>query len=831
MIRFRYFLKYLLLGILALTIAVNQPSLILAQEVSKQAQQYQAEVLNHKGQRQLDRGQAAEALKTWQQATKLYQQQKDSEGIAGSLINENVALQTLGLYPRACTTLLKALKLDAWICATSLEPPVVSTQEALKAAINKVNPTSVNLLGLQNLGNVLSLIGKLNESETVLQETLTLAQQVQLENTSDILLSLANTEQLIYRRLQEQYQWIEEPLFQETIVNFLPEKALASLEIYQIIENTPQTSQAVKLQAQLNRLSLLLDFNNWLNTKYNLIYNHAKINDITQQIQLLVNQLLKNHSAFSQLSAEQSIYAKLKFAYNLNQIPNKQLHLSAIEYAQQALQIAKSLNNQRLESSSLGMLGELQTELSQTYFEQALGLAQSVQAWDLAYEWQQQLGSLYDKSGKPEQARIAYAAAIDNLTQVRDNLLTSNADLQFSFYEQVEPVYRNYIRLLLREQFPDLERVIETIGQFQIAELENFLQCGKLNLVALNQIQNVGSAVLIYIIDLNDTIEVIVQTPGRSPVHHSVDSKLVKIHVNALLDLLQDKRLVSTKERIFISHYQALYNQLIAPVKKYLPPSGTLVFTLDRAFQSLPMHLLHDGKDYLVKQYSFSETLGSRIRPPKFLQPEQFKALIAGLSKTSPSFADPNAPQGTKPLPQAKQEVKDVQKQTQSSLTLLDENFTSQQFGQELSKDNFPIVHVTTHGQFSSDPKRTVILAYDKAINVLEFESLLRSRTIANTDTIELLVLSACQTAKGNKRSALGIAGVSAQAGARSTIATLWLVDAKSTTLFMEEFYQGLRNKLSKAEALRLAQISLMSNPEYSHPYYWAPFLLVGSWL
>lgn len=126
---------------------------------------------------------------------------------------------------------------------------------------------------------------------------------------------------------------------------------------------------------------------------------------------------------------------------------------------------------------------------------------------------------------------------------------------------------------------------------------------------------------------------------------------------------------------------------------------------------------------------------------------------------------------------------------------------------------------------------KTVLLAYDKVINIREFDKLLKGKIKTDTDAIELLVLSACQTAKGNKKSALGMAGVAAQAGARTTIATLWLVDADSTALLMEEFYKGLKNAIPKAEALRIAQLALMKNPKYAHHYYWAPFLLVGSWL
>jgi CHAT domain-containing protein len=133
-----------------------------------------------------------------------------------------------------------------------------------------------------------------------------------------------------------------------------------------------------------------------------------------------------------------------------------------------------------------------------------------------------------------------------------------------------------------------------------------------------------------------------------------------------------------------------------------------------------------------------------------------------------------------------------------AAVELLNEEFTSNSFQNQIDRADFPVVHITTHGQFSSDPQQTVILAWDRAINVRELNDLLKSQLQSGRATIELLVLSACQTAKGDRRSALGIAGVAASAGARSTVATLWLVDAQSTAQLMGEFYEGLNNGLSK---------------------------------
>lgn len=835
MLKYRYWFKYLLLVVLGLSIVITQPSFILAQEVNKATQQ-QAQLLTQKGYEQLNQGRAASALETWQKATIIYRQLDDQKLLTKSLIDENIALQTLGLYPRACNTLLKALKLDAnaSLCATTPQQPTESMEKLLTATINKQTLSPVNLLGLHNLGEVLRRLGKLDESKKVLSEILSAAKLIPSIDISGILLSLGSTKQDIYKQARNQYSELEEPISQKKFVTFIQQQALDSLDIFQQVISTSKTPKEIKLQAQLHRLSLLVEFHQWLALESNS--GNTKLSSlrtkITQNIQLTVALLLENNSVFSQLPASYSVYAKLNFAKSLNKIPDQQFHSLAIEYAESALETAKSTNSQRLQSESFGTLGKLKIEQSQPYFEQALGLAQSVQAWDLAYQWQHELGILYKEQGKYKEALQAYSAAIENVTQVRNNLLSTNTDLQFSFKEKVEPLYRDYMRLLLTDSNPNLERIIQTNERLQIAELENYLQCGKLNLVALNDLKNLASIPsVIHIIDLGNSIEVLVQSPNKSLFRHSVAPKLVKFHADHLLQTLQDQNFANTKNQVILDYSQALYNLLIAPVKEYLPPDGTLVFTLDTSFQNLPMGLLHDGKDYLLKHYNIAETLGSKVRQPKLLPKKQLRALIAGLSKSSPSFKAANAPDYLTELPSVLKEVANVKEQTKSSLLLLNEEFTYQHFLEEINTETFPIIHLTTHAQFSSIPQLTMFFSWDKPINLLEFDSLLKQKNPINEDTIELLVLSACETAKGNKRSALGIAGIAAQAGARSTVATLWRVDDNSTALLMKEFYKELKDGKTKADALRLAQLSLLSNPDYSHPYYWAAFLLIGGWL
>ncbi len=163
---------------------------------------------------------------------------------------------------------------------------------------------------------------------------------------------------------------------------------------------------------------------------------------------------------------------------------------------------------------------------------------------------------------------------------------------------------------------------------------------------------------------------------------------------------------------------------------------------------------------------------------------------------------------------------------------LLDQDFTRPRLQRAIEAASFPIVHLATHGQFSSQADDTFLLTWDERINVKNLDQLLREGEGQERSPIELLILSACQTAAGDKRAVLGLAGVAVRSGARSTLATLWSVQDRSTADLMSQFYETLNQPgVSKAEALRQAQLSLLRSPQYQHPFYWAPFVLVGNWL
>jgi len=834
---------YLGLSILLLVLAMNwfHPVITAAQPPLANLRT-EAQTLTQQGLEQLNRGNAAGALRSWEQSTILYRQLEFQEGITGSLINQSLAMQALGFHPRACEVLTQALQLKRLICDRSRSDRESDEFQKLNNSIREIPDTKVNIKGLRALGETLRLIGKLNYSEKVLSQALLVARHLNSDvDELETLLSLANTSQSAYKQAKDKYKITDDALQQEKLGNTIQQKAKLSISQYQqVAANALKDKQVeLRLKAQLNLLGLLTNLNHELGLG-NLELSGLRT-DVQQQIYPLLNQLLAERDLFSDLPPIQSVYAELNFVESLAELSRSPSYsgddLTSVmsELLQRSLTTSQALSNQRAESHTWGALGRLALQANsistaKTNFEKALGLAQSVWAWDIAYQWQQELGRIYVKESNYSQATTLYRSAIGSLNQVSGDILSSNPDFQFSFMERVEPVYKEFIHLLLISDAPDLKEVIQVNESLRIAELENFLHCGKLNVAPFEKMNNLDDVAVIHTIVLGEQVEVIVQSPAGEMHHYSVDAESFRLSASNLLISLQSPNLYKLDERRLQTYSKELYNALLRPAKKYLPASGVLIFVPDTTLQNIPMSILHDGDEYLLSKYKIVTSLAGTSQQPKLLDPERLNALIAGVSKDSPSLKDSRILGKLEPLPEVEAEIKGIRDLMSSSSQLVNEQFTQKALQSQLSSGNFPILHITSHAVYSSNPDETFILAWDEPIDIRQFNQLIRPYGKGYAD-IELLVLSACQTAKGDRRSPLGIAGVAAQAGARSTVASLWLVDASSTTKLMEQFYSELKAGQPKAEALRKAQLSLLNSPEYSHPYYWAPFILVGSWL
>ena len=143
------------------------------------------------------------------------------------------------------------------------------------------------------------------------------------------------------------------------------------------------------------------------------------------------------------------------------------------------------------------------------------------------------------------------------------------------------------------------------------------------------------------------------------------------------------------------------------------------------------------------------------------------------------------------------------------------------------------MVHIASHGEFAGDPKKSFLLTYDGRLDMDGLEQLIKLSRFRD-EPVELLTLSACQTAAGDDRAALGLAGVAIKAGARSALATLWFINDQASSLLVRRVLPPARassRRPSKAKALQAAQLAIMADLRYRHPAYWSPFLIIGNWL
>ncbi|BAY21717.1 TPR repeat protein [Calothrix sp. NIES-2100] len=784
-----------------------------------------AQALNTQGQLQLARGETEKALSSWQEATITYSKIGDEIGKIGSKINQAQALQTLGLYRRATNTLAE-----------------------IKLSLDKQPDSSLKATGLLSLGNTLLVLGDVKKAQEVLTASCQIqAQKMQAEELCNFQnkSSLDNTTPVKQNPEQER---LAEILLSLGNTAQAQQNIAAAVQFY---ERSASISQKRShLQAHLNLLRLLLT---------TLPEKFSPTQGLSQDI---LSKIASLSAKVENLPASRSnIYARINFAQMMlklaktgvlsqGEIADKTCKsadslCNAAKIVATGLQQAKTLEDVRSQAYALGTLGSLyeqtqQWPQAQTLTQQALKLAEGIQARDIAYRWQWQLGRILSAAGNSqadeESAIAAYDQAVKNLKSIRRDLVTVNRDAQFSFRDEVEPVYREYVSLLLPKtgepSAKNLDKARKVIESLQLAELDNFFRTACLDAkpVEIDEIDQQKQTAVIYPVVLSDRLSIILSLP------HQQKNKSLKLHTvivpkqefqKTIKEL--HKKIFQRSSRDFVQTSKQVYEWLIRPIESDLQNSGVknIVFVLDGTLQSIPISALYDQekKQYLIeKQYNIAITPGLELLPPQSVSNNRLQALIGGLSEARDNFPA---------IPGVKYELAQIKDVLATRGNFIDENFTEEKI--EAAVKSFPggILHLATHGKFSSKAEDTFILTWNQRLSVNDFSSVLKTRQTNQQGAIDLLVLSACETAAGDSRAALGIAGIAVQSGARSTLATLWTVNDEATAALMIEFYKQISQNQKKAEALRNAQLFLLSgklNSVFKHPYYWAPFVLVGNW-
>lgn len=824
-----------------------------------------AQTLNAQGNWQLATGKTAEALKTWQQAQEIYTSLKDERGLIGILINQADAFQRLGQNPRAFENLVQvSIRLEKQ--PDSLQK--INAWRRLGELVRVVGIPKEANSNWQELAKSFKITeedeGSLKISQKILRQSLNLA--VMLRENQAIAaanISLAKLKRDEFRRDRNAYK---KNVFSNN--NELPEfykAATEALEFYgAAIANSP--AKNISIPAALNQMNLQLEMTKWLLERQ----EWTAASSWWHQQTLSVKDLLKLQAEVAQLPASlTTIKTQVSLTQNLVYLKKIQKILAAnnssvpeiaksdlwsnldsmisqnIAAMEKSQTVAENLGDRHSLAEIKGNIGKLYELVNnlppaEQFTNQAIQISQSVQAWDILYQWQWQLGRIREAKGQilgESGAIAAYKVAVDTLKNLRQDIAALNPELQFTFQDEIEPVYRQYANLLMRSpQSEDLAEARQTLASLQLAELENFLQsaCADANSAQLDEVidKKAKNTAVVYTIVLEDRLEIVLKLPNKKKLQ-SFKIPVTKLQIETTVaavkeKLFQGKNRTDRSIQEMKSATKPIYNWIINPIKSQLQANGikTLVFVLDRALQNIPLGVISDGEKYLVEDYAIGLHREPQIIDPKPLSSYPIEILAMGLSKQR----DLPTHKKFRALEEVVTELTDIN----PNVKLLDEDFTSSAFQNKINSSPFSIVHLATHGQFSSDPNQTFILAWDKQIKFNELSNLLKSRGSNLPDTIELLVLSACETAEGDSRATLGLAGISVRAGARSTLATLWQVKDSSTRIFMKELYQVLNNKainISKAEAIQRIQKDFIASNTRKHPYNWAAFVLVGNWL
>ncbi|MBF2019985.1 MAG: CHAT domain-containing protein [Hydrococcus sp. C42_A2020_068] len=587
-------------------------------------------------------------------------------------------------------------------------------------------------------------------------------------------------------------------------------------------------------------------------------FNSSKQNDIEQALVLLerlTDSPEKANAAMvlANLAADPAqITAPLAQCPIRRQLPDAQ----AESLLNKALNVARTIQDPRSESFALGALGhfyecrsEYESALKLTQ-EALLAADQNTSNKDSTYLWEWQTGRIFNAQGKQADAIAAYQRAFAILEKIRSDILVADRDVQFDFRDAIEPIYRQLTQLRLtstlslppEQKERELTLALETIDSLRLAELQNYFgnDCN----LAIPQTESIQTLIsqdtaVFNSIILEDSAAVLLSLPnGKKEIHwveengKKVDRKTLEIAIKEFRDSL----VFGIEEFSYdTTQAQKLYNWAIEPFETALNSAKieTLIFVQDGIFRTIPMSALYDGKQFLVEKYAIATTPSLGLIAARSSNSQNNRALILGVTKAAKVDE-----QSFDALANVPREIKEIQTQFPDNKLLLDEQFNRENLEKELNQSTYQIVHVATHAQFGFIPEDTfLVTGNNNKITINELEIALRQLK-EGAKSVELLALTACQTATGDERAALGLAGVAVQTGVRSALASLWSVSDDATLALVTEFYRSLVNSgVSKAEALRTAQLKLIKTQEseeitdqYSSPAFWAPFILIGDW-
>lgn len=391
---------------------------------------------------------------------------------------------------------------------------------------------------------------------------------------------------------------------------------------------------------------------------------------------------------------------------------------------------------------------------------------------------------------------------------------------------------------------PDIKELVQQLNRTSGQENLNLAYLNSLrdNLRRLGQ-----GAVLVYPLVLEDRLEIVLVSADAPPINKSVPVSRLQLET-AIADFrtaITDPRKRHNRAALETPARQ-LYDWLIKPIENELTQADaeTIIYAPDGRLRYIPLASLYDGERWLIERYRIDRITAASLTDFNTQPPTQKRVLAAAFTQGTYEVVVGPAQFTFAGLEFAGKEVDRLADTIPNTTTVLNREFTPQATVARMNDYN--IVHLATHAALvSGQPEDSFILFGDGS------HVSLRDIATWSLPNVDLVVLSACQTGLGGKlgngEEILGLGYQIQKTGAKAAIASLWAVDDGGTQVLMDAFYQHYSSgNLTKAEALRQAQIALITgnlpassapNAEtadirhFAHPYYWAPFILIGNGL
>ena len=788
-----------------------------------------------------------QALEYYQQALEIRQELGDRDRIAATIHNIGTVYYHLSQYPQALTSLEQALEMRqqlgdrAGIGRTLNEIAVVYDtqgkypkalefyQEALEVARQEKDNVNIDAI-LSNIGLVYSRLGQYEQAIDFYQQV--------LKTNSPTKGTILNNIGAVYRRLKEFPKALE--FYQQALV------------IHQ------QNQDRISIATTLDNIGVIYREQG----KYSqaLEYHHQA---------LVIREELGHREG------------KAATLHNIGIVHRESdRHPEALQFLTHTLVIDKQLGNRNGERITLANIGKLltqknQPELAIIFYKQSINITEDIRQELKVLPAEQQesyiesVAEIYRALADLllQQKRAIEAHQILDLLKVQEifeymGSLESDADesardeyTEAPLLEQEQIFWQKYTQLM--DEVGKTDEQNQNISPEKLVNIQNFIHSEEVTKIVseLNknaQSQKLSSRMLLWIqseleehkeentvvlypILLEDRLELILVSANSPPVHRTVLVNQKEFN-RAVLEFrvrLTNRNMVLSQGNEDRSDQQVrdaglkLYNWLIKPIESHLKltQAKTIVYAPDGQLRYIPLAGLYDGKKWLVERFKINNITAASLMdlsPRKDINP----LILAGaLTEGNYDFKVGQKQFQFAALPFAGVEVEKVATMFPETNKLLGNAFTKE--AMELNMDSYNIIHFATHSAFvTGQPEESFILFGDgERASLREVENW-------NLKGVELVVLSACQTGVGkelgNGVEILGFGYQMQQAGAAASLATLWRVDDQGTHEFMNDFYTALKNGASKAEAMQKAQISMI-NSEYGHPYYWAPFILIGN--